>query len=411
MNKNRNVDKMAPVLARGRAVVGIDIGKRKHAAAAISCQGELIAKLDAFGNTREGFDLLEKQVLRKAGGPAKTLVVMEATGHYWICLYHELTQRGYDCVVLNPIQTNARLRSRIRKTKTDPIDSLGIAQLILTGDAKATRVPDEPTVELRLLVRHRWRLVAARSSMERYAHTLIDRVFPEYDGVFSRPFLPSGRALIREVGIAPAEIVSREDEVRDLLRRASRGRLAVETIDQLVQRASQSIGCRQAEAVVTSQLRQVFEYVDTIERQLDSIEDELTGRIALTDTPLTSLGIRAVLAATIHAESDPISDFPGPDQYVAYAGLDPSVRESGDSLRGRSKLSKRGSPLLRRALYLAAFSVTRQHDYFHRRYQKHRRKGRSHQYALVVVAHQLARVIWRMLTDNRPFKKRPPKKG
>jgi len=411
MKQNPDIDKTKPVLARGRAIVGIDIGKRKHAAAAISAQGDLIARLDCFPNTRQGVDLLEKQVLRKAGGPTRTLVAMEATGHYWMCLYHELTRRGYKCVVLNPIQTNARLRSRIRKTKTDPIDSLGIAQFILTGDAKATRVPEEPTVELRLLVRHRWRLVTARSGMERYAHTLIDRVFPEYDGVFSRPFLPSGKALIREIGITPADITSRQDEVREVLYRASRGRLASETIEELIQRAKQSIGSRQAEPLITSQLRNVLDYVETIERQVDHIEDELTRRIALTDTPLTSLGIRAVLAATIHAETDPISDFSAPDQYVAYAGLDPSVRESGDSVRGRSKLSKRGSPLLRRALYLAAFSVSRQHDYFHRRYQKQRRKGRSHQHALVVVAHRLARVVWRILTDNRPFRKRPPKKG
>ena len=83
---------------------------------------------------------------------------MEATGHYWMPLYHELRRRGYQCVVLNPIQTNTRSSVRIRKTKTDKIDSLSIARLILTGDALATRVPDEKTVELRLLVRHRRRL-------------------------------------------------------------------------------------------------------------------------------------------------------------------------------------------------------------------------------------------------------------
>jgi transposase len=409
MKNNRKTDKTRPILARGRAIVGIDIGKRKHAAAAISSQGELIARLDCFANSREGVDQLETQVLRQAGGPAKVLIAMEATGHYWMCLYHELIRRGYQCVVLNPIQTNARARSRIRKTQTDPIDSLGIARFILTGDAKRTRVPDENITELRLLVRHRWRLVTARSGMLRYAHTLIDRVFPEYEAVFSKSFLPSGRALIREIGIAPAEIVSREEEVRDVLHRASRGKLAAETIDQLIEKARTSIGIRQAESLITHQLRDFLEYVETIERQRDQIEEELTSRITEMETPLLSLGIRPVLAATIHAESDPISDFPGPEQYVAYAGLDPSVRESGDSVRGRSKLSKRGSPLLRRALYLAAFSASRQHAYFQRYYQKQRRKGRSHQHALVVVAHRLARVIWRLLTDNRSFKKRPPK--
>ena len=75
---------------------------------------------------------------------------MEATGHYWICLYRELVRRGYEGVVLNPVQTNASFRARIRKTQTDKIDSLGIARFILTGEAKATRVPDEKTTEVRL---------------------------------------------------------------------------------------------------------------------------------------------------------------------------------------------------------------------------------------------------------------------
>jgi len=154
----------------------------------------------------------------------------------------------------------------------------------------------------------------------------------------------------------------------------------------------------------------MFYYTETIQRQIDEIEEQLEIRIEEMASPLLSLGISAVLAATIHAESDAITDFAGPDQYVAYTGLDPSVRESGDTIRGRSKISKRGSPVLRGALYLAAFSVYRKHDYFHRIYQRHRRRGRGHTSALVVVAHRLARVVWRMLTDNRKFTRRPPKR-
>ena len=152
------------VLAKGRAVVGIDVGKRKHAATALTPQGEVIAQLAAFPNTREGIDLLEKDILRKAGGPGKVLVAMEATGHYWMCLYHELIRRGYACVVLNPLQTNARSSARIRKTRNDKIDSQTIARLILSGEAKATRVTDPKITELRLLVRHRHRLLAAEAA-------------------------------------------------------------------------------------------------------------------------------------------------------------------------------------------------------------------------------------------------------
>jgi transposase len=399
-----------PILAKGRAVVGIDVGKRKHAATALTPNGEMISQLASFPNTRQGIDLLEKELLRKAGGPGKALVAMEATGHYWMCLYHELTRRGYECVVLNPVQTNAHVRAKIRKNRNDRIDSEGIARLVLTGEARATRVPDEKTAELRLWVRHRARLLKAAGNMERFAHTLVDRVFPEYAEVLSKPFLPSGQALIRQCGLAPAYLVAKQSEVREVLHSAGRGRIAPETIDTLLHAAKQSIGTRRTEDATNRQLVLVFDYLATLRQQIAAIEDELDLRLQPIASPLFSLGITANLVAAIHAESDPIKDFQSADQYVAYAGLDPSSYRSGDTIDRRGKISKRGSPTLRRALYLAAFVVSRKHVCFHRIYQKHRRQGKNHCNALVIVARNLARVIWRMLTDGRAFSKRPPRK-
>jgi transposase len=397
------------VLAKGRAVVGIDVGKRKHAATALTPNGEIVAQLASFPNTREGINILENKVLRKAGVPAKVLLAMEATGHYWMCLYHELARRGYKCVVLNPVQTNAYARCQIRKNRNDRIDSEGIARLVLTGKARPTRVPDEKTAELRLWVRHRQRLLRAAGNMERFAHTLVDRIFPEYADILSKPFLTSAQKLIREIGLAPADLLDRKLDVRRVLHAASRGRIAPETVDDLLQAAKQSIGTRQAEDVANRQLVLVFDCLATLREQITAIEDEIDQRMQKLDSPLLSLGITAKLAAGIHAESDPISDFSTADQYVAYAGLDPSSYRSGDTIDRRGKISKRGSPSLRRALYLSAFVVTRKHACFHRIYQKHRRRGKNHRNALVIVARHLARVVWRMLTDGREFTKRPPK--
>jgi transposase len=398
-----------PVLTKGRAVVGIDVGKRKHAATALSPKAEMIAQLASFTNTREGIDLLEKEALLKAGGPGKVLVAMEATGHYWMCLYHELKRRGYESAVLNPIQTNAHSRAQIRKNRNDRIDSAGIARLVLAGDARGTRVPDDRTAELRLWVRHRQRLLKAAGNMERYAHTLVDRIFPEYADVLSKPFLPSGQKLIRHLGLTPSDLVSKEAEVREVLHAASRGRLTSETIDGLLQAAKQSIGTRQADDVTNRQLVLVFDYLETLRKQIGAIEDELEQRVRERKSPLLSLGISANMAAIIHAESDPITDFKSPDQYVAYTGLDPSSYKSGSTINRRGKISKRGSPTLRRALYLSAFVVYRKHACFHRIYQNHRRLGKGHRNALVIVARHLARVIWRLLKDGREFTKRPPK--
>jgi len=398
-----------PVLAKGRAVVGIDVGKRKHAATALTPQGEIIAQLAAFGNTRQGIDLLESAALRPAGGPGKVLVAMEATGHYWMCLYYELQRRGYHCVVLNPLQTNAHSRSQIRKNRNDRIDSEGIARLVLAGEARATRVPNEKTAELRLWVRHRQRLLHAAGSMERFAHTLVDRVFPEYAELLSKPFLPSAQKLIRQFGLAPAQLVSQEAEVRQLLRTASRNRITPATVNRLLEAAKQSIGSRQAENVAQRQLVLVFDYLAILRQQIATIEEELETRVEEIGSPLGSLGITANLVAAIHAESDPIQDFRSADQYVAYAGLDPSSHRSGDTINRHGRISKRGSPTLRRALYLAAYVVARKHACFRRFYKKHRRQGKGHTNALVIVARHLARVVWRLLTDRREFTKRPPK--
>jgi len=407
MKKRRKPAK--PVLAKGRAVVGIDVGKRKHAATALSPKADLIAQLASFANTREGIDLLEREVLLKAGGPGKVLVAMEATGHYWMCLYHELKRRGYESAVLNPVQTNAHSRAQIRKNRNDRIDSAGIARLVLAGDARATRVPDEKTLELRLWVRHRGRLLRAAGNMERYAHTLVDRIFPEYADVFSKPFLASGQELMRRVGLTPVGLVDQQAEVRAVLHSASRGRLTRETIDGLLQAAKNSIGTRQAESVGNRQLILAFDYLETLRQQIAAIEDELDRRVDELHSPLLSLGISAKLAAVIHAESDPIIDFKSPDQYVAYTGLDPSSYRSGSTINRRGRISKRGSPTLRRALYLAAFVVYRKHACFHRIYRNHRRLGKGHREALVILARHLARVIWRLLKDGREFVKRPPK--
>jgi len=188
-----------------------------------------------------------------------------------------------------------------------------------------------------------------------------------------------------------------------------RGRIAPKTIDQLLEGAKESIGTRQAEEVVEAQLRSIFDYLEALRRQIADIEKQLDEPVKQLDSPLSSLGLSGRMVATIHAETDPIGDFTSPEQYVAYTGLDPSLHDSGDSIHWRGKISKRGSPLLRHVLYLAAYVVRRRHNYFRRIYDKHRQRGKGHRNALVIVARRLARVIWRLLTDGRPFTARPPK--
>ena len=155
-------------------------------------------------------------------------------------------------------------------------------------------------------------------------------------------------------------------------------------------------------------LRDTLVLIEELEAQALALDLDLEALPRVASSPLQSLGLSAALIATLHAESDPIQDFKHPWQFAAYAGIDPSRYDSGQMQGTRTPISKRGSPYLRRALYLGACSVYRRHKPFQRLYQTHRKKGRHHTNALIIVAHKLARVIWRLLTDNRHFRTRPP---
>lgn len=398
-----------PVHPNGRHVVGIDIGKKTHAAAALTRDGRDFGRTLSLTNDRAGIDRLEEHLLKPLGGPQALLLGMEATGHYWMPLYFELHRRSYQIVVINPIQTNSRFRARIRKTKTDPLDARAIARFLLSGDAHAARIPPEAVLALRLRTRHRWRLMDLASDLERFAHSLVDRLFPEFHDLFCSPFNATGRALLRQLGLAPQTLAANPTEVATVVRQAGRGRVPSTTTVELLRRAGQSIGIRRAEDVLVAQLRSTVELLELLEKQREALDAELAQLVESLHSPLTSLGVGAPLVATIHAESDPISDFRHPWQFAAFTGLDPSHYESGQMNGTRTPISKRGSPYLRRALYLAAFSLYRRHKSLQRLYQKQRKAGHHHNDALVIVAHKLARIIWRLLTDQRDFRANPPR--
>lgn len=398
------------LLPSQRPVVGIDIGKRRHAAAAVMADGRSFGKPMAFRNDRAGIDRLDERLLipLKADGPV--LVAIEATGHYWMCLYFELTRRGYDCVVLNAIETAKKQRRRIRRTKTDKIDASGIARFVREGDFGRSRIPDVLTFEMRYLVRHLWRLQGLASQVQLSATSFVDLLFPEFTTVLTTPWLKSSRALIREIGLSPAKLLKSPEKTCEIIVTVSRGRISSAKIEKLMDCARRSIGIRRAEDVLDGLLRNSLILIEVIEAQIKDLELELQQRITTLGSTLATIGLSTHTIATIHAECDPISDFQNARQLVAYAGLDPTVFQSGSPTQLSGRISKRGSRRLRQALYLAAMGLVFREGTFQDSYRRARKKGKHHVSALVTVAGQLARIVFAMLRDNQVFdpKRTPP---
>ena len=120
---------------------------------------------------------------------------------------------------------------------------------------------------------------------------------------------------------------------------------------------------------------------------------------------LTIPGISQVTGATILAEIGSIEKFrskEGADKLVAWAGLDPRIKQSG-KYTGQAKMSKRGSSFLRSALWQAAISAQRSDPGFKNIYLQHKQKGKHHQVCRSYVAKKLARVVYSVLANNQPY--------
>lgn len=118
---------------------------------------------------------------------------------------------------------------------------------------------------------------------------------------------------------------------------------------------------------------------------------------------MTIPGIGFVNGGMILGEVGDIHRFPTPNKLLAFAGLDPTVYQSGNFQAKRTRMSKRGSKVLRYALMNAAHNVVKNNATFKAYYDAKRAEGRSHYNALGHCAGKLVRVIWKMLTDNVEF--------
>ena len=115
------------------------------------------------------------------------------------------------------------------------------------------------------------------------------------------------------------------------------------------------------------------------------------------------IGIGDVLGATIFSEIGEISSFEKADQLVAYAGLDVAVERSGNFNATDTKISKRGSPYLRRAIWLAASVAAFKDPALSLYYEKLKQRGKAHGTAIGAVARKFTNIIFAVLRDNKAY--------
>jgi transposase len=383
---------------------GIDIAKRKHAIALLDDHGQPVQRPFTVENTRAGFDHV-LQVLAQLPGPV--LIGLEATGHYWWALYEDLTQHAYPVVVLNALQVHAFRKSGVRKVKSDRTDANWIAEFLRFSQPEPAQPTTTVFLQLKEVSRFRYHLTDQIGDGKRKLLSILDRVFPEYETLFSSVFLSSSRQLLAKA--ASAQELANFDlaELADLLKTTSRsrfGRTKAETVQTL---AKQSVGVRFLADAAQLEVRCLLAQIDLLEDQRDQVDAALAQLLEQVPQHLTSIpGVGPTTGAALLAEIGDVQRFEAPEKLVAYAGIDATVYQTGQFEARQTHMSKRGSPYLRHALWQAA-SMAIQHDPELRAYyDRKRQEGKAHGTALGAVCRKLITRIYIVLKENRPYEVR-----
>ncbi|WP_435080039.1 IS110 family transposase [Halococcus sp. AFM35] len=323
--------------------LGIDVHKRESQVAVRNEDGEIVREVRVENAN------LDEIAQQYAGSEA----AIEATGNYYTI--HDTLDEYLDVSVANPAELKLIANS---DRKTDRVDAIELARLVRLGSIPESYVPPEEIRECRALVRGRKSFVEDRTEYVNKIHGLLDQ-----------------QGITRKV--KPLSVEGRE------------------FLDGL-----------SLEAPWETLLETYLETIDAFTERIASLEEEIEDRAAsLSETQLlmTIPGVSSYSALLIYAELGEIERFDGSKQAVSFAGLNPVIRESGDS-RFEGGISKTGSGDLRWILVQSAHTaVHKSHDEYLSRFYDRLQKRMSSKEAIVATARKLLVSIYHMLDRKEVY--------
>lgn len=269
-------------------------------------------------------------------------VVMEATGVYHLRLAYMLCERGVRVCVCNPLYVRRFAEMRGKVAKTDELDSIVLLEYGEQERPPLYRVPEQSLDELR---QRRSLLGSLQKRLQMSKNNL--HHFEQH---------PRGDGLVKDV---------LQEEI----------------------------------AMLEGKIAEVSKMVCQI------INNDYEGQKKLL---MSVPGVGEVVASCIIDAANSFQGFEDSEvkQFVKHAGLCPSVKTSGKTIRGMSRITRSGTPELRSKLYLPAMNVAlrmKDDNLFKRQYQRLRERGKSFKVAIVAVMHKLLRVAIAVLKSKEPF--------
>ncbi|WP_079506939.1 IS110 family transposase [Mesobacillus jeotgali] len=404
-------------------VVGLDISKGESQVQAFVDKGKPFRKSFKVAHTLQGLDLLGEflEVVQKESG-LKPPVILEATGHYQTPVVHYLEERGYLLIIINPLISYKAKSSSLRKVKTDAVDAYHLCELFYKEELEPYKKRGVQLLNLRNLTRQHENITGVMIQTKLQFQAILDQVFPEYRGVFGDLYSVVSLLTLKEFP-SSEDIVKASDEVlsnriKELCKSRSI-RWANEKALQLKEAAARnpfektvyqshilSLG------MYINIILQYKEHLSTLESEIDALAKEVEEYNIIKSIP----GIGEKIAATIISEIGEIDRFTDPKKLVAFAGVDPSVFESGKFTATKNRITKRGSSRLRHALYMAVRCAIRdcrkqkttdeiipRNKRMREFYDKKREEGKPFKVAVIACVNKLLHWIFALLKNRTTF--------
>ncbi|MCM1166061.1 MAG: IS110 family transposase [Lachnospiraceae bacterium] len=381
--------------------IGIDTAKEKHFAVVTDSGQNVLHEPFGFENNMRGFSKLEA-VIEKFKD-SETVIGMESTAHYAQTLITFLMQRKYTVSLINPLQTAVLRKAAIRHTKTDRTDTKLIVKSMIVNGYRTLTECDVRLLQLKHLERFRSKLKKSVTQQKIRLRAVMDVIFPEFQYFFASGLHIHTSYEILKLYTSPDEIADLHlTRLANLIRKASNNAFDKETAVKLRELSKNSVGIN--DPVLCLEVKQLIAQIELLEQQCADIEEKISGILADIDSPIKTIPrIGDNNAAAIISEFGDLSRFDSPDQLTAFAGLDPTVNQSGKFNASGTRMSKRGSKYMRSALINAAFQLLKVNLTFKNYYDKKRSEGKNHCNALGHTAHKLVRIIFHIVKNNEAF--------
>lgn len=294
---------------------------------------------------------------------------------------------------LNPSVVKHGAKAALRHTKTDAESARNIASyLVRFNEQIRYQAGDNRYRSYRSLYNHICLLNKQKTQQINELRQLLYTAFPELQR-FCKSSIPDW----------VLELLQRYPTAEDLSKVKAdklckvRG-ITVVKAQGLIDKAKQSVGSRH-EPSDKFLIKNMATGILAVQQRVAIFKEHLVQTCEGPEIELlTSIkGVGRYSAAAIMIQIEDISRFSCPKKLVGFFGLNPTIEESGDK-KLRARMSKKGRPALRAALFMCANTAVLYDPHLKEVYARHRATGKSHKAALGVIMHKLLRIIWAILT-------------